>query len=300
MTLKVDIKKCIEEQLDAGKRKFIIFPFGDVGREVKAILSESYGVEVEYILDNHLSKYNPNIKPLAYLKEIECKEFTLILTTTNVNIYESLRSAVLEYIPEDNIVEFPSMKIGGWITKIGKYSYGPICRNHAFIESIGNFCGFATGTEAVPNHPMDCITTHPMIYAGQTWGGVKIDYNHFKNNRWFFEGVKPCKEFKQDKRSKIGNDVWLGRNVIITNGANIGNGVIAGAGSVITKDVPDYAVVVGAPARVIRYRYTKDQIKALNEIKWWDWSDEEIRERYEDFYLPIEEFIKKYYKNVYK
>lgn len=52
--------------------------------------------------------------------------------------------------------------------------------------------------------------------------------------------------------------MWLGQNVLITNGSNIGNGVIAGAGTIITKDVPEYAVVVGVPARIIRYRYTPE------------------------------------------
>lgn len=88
--------------------------------------------------------------------------------------------------------------------------------------------------------------------------------------------------------------MWLGRNVIVTNSANIGNGVIAAAGAVITKDVPDYAVVAGIPARIIRYRYTHEQIEALNRIAWWNWTDDEIRERFDDFYLPIEEFIRKY------
>lgn len=87
-----------------------------------------------------------------------------------------------------------------------------------------------------------------------------------------------------------------GKNVTVTNYANIGNGVIAGAGSVITKDVPDYAVVVGAPARIIRFRYSPSQIECLNKIAWWDWTDDEIRERYDDFYLPVDEFIKKYLK----
>ncbi|WP_373432803.1 antibiotic acetyltransferase [Clostridium sp. N3C] len=80
----------------------------------------------------------------------------------------------------------------------------------------------------------------------------------------------------------------------MTNGANIGNGVIAGAGAVITKDVPDYAIVVGAPAKIVRYRYNPEQIEALNRICWWDWSDEQIRERYDDFFLPIDDFIAKY------
>ena len=111
------------------------------------------------------------------------------------------------------------------------------------------------------------------------WGGVNTRGNLYKT-----------------KKIKIGNDVWLGQNVLITNGSNIGNGVIAGAGAIITKDVPDYAVVVGVPARIIRYRYTPEQIKELNKIAWWDWTDEEIRDRFEDFYLPIEDFLKKYKK----
>ena len=93
---------------------------------------------------------------------------------------------------------------------------------------------------------------------------------------------------------KIGNDVWLGRNVLITNSSNIGNGVIAGAGSVITRNVPDYAVVAGAPARIIRYRYSEEEIEALNRIAWWNWSDEKIRENHDDFYLGVKEFIYKY------
>lgn len=88
--------------------------------------------------------------------------------------------------------------------------------------------------------------------------------------------------------------MWLGRNVIVTNYANIGNGVIAGAGTVITQDIPDYAVVVGAPARIVRYRYSSEEIEALNKIAWWDWSDDDISERYDDLYLPVGEFIRKY------
>lgn len=92
----------------------------------------------------------------------------------------------------------------------------------------------------------------------------------------------------------VGNDVWLGRNVLITNSANIGNGVIAGAGAVITKDVPDFAVVAGSPARIIRYRYTQEQIMALNKIAWWNWPDEKIREYYDDFFEKVELFIAKH------
>lgn len=108
--------------------------------------------------------------------------------------------------------------------------------------------------------------------------------------------MNPHGSFYKTRRIKIGNDVWLGRNVLITNGFNIGDGVIADA--IITKDVPDYAIVMGLTARVTHYRYPLEQIKELNKIAWWDWTNEEIRERFEDFCLPIDKFLGKYRKAV--
>lgn len=62
----------------------------------------------------------------------------------------------------------------------------------------------------------------------------------------------------------------------------------------ITKDVPDYAVVAGVPARIIRYRFSPEQIAELNRIAWWDWPDEKIREHYDDFYEDIHIFVRKH------
>lgn len=145
----------------------------------------------------------------------------------------------------------------------------------------------------VPNHATDQLTTSPFIYAGEHVMGVHYDYEEFKAEAWYIEGLHP-RECVKNRRIIIGNDVWLGHNTIITNGANIGNGVISGAGAIITKDVPDYAIVVGVPAYIIRYRYEPEEIAALNRIQWWNWSDEEIRARYDDLYLPIRQFIAKY------
>ena len=238
---------------------------------------------------------------------MDCDKYCLILASTNSKIYNDLRRSVEKWFKSDNIAELPSMKYKEdekssmknkveekFKTQIGKHSYGPLCRNHLLIESIGSFCSFAPGAEVVFNHVMQYITTSPIIYRGACEGEFE-EFIHFKGANYYIDGIQPRREkLKQVQRIKIGNDVWLGQNVLITNYANIGNGVIAGAGSIITKDVPDYAIVAGAPARVIKFRYSDDEIECLNKIAWWNWTDDEIRERYDDLYLPVDEFIKKY------
>ncbi len=305
MTIIQEIKLCIEQSLEKGNQNFIICPFGDIGMQVKHVLNEGYGIKEAYILDNHMCKYNSNIKPFSFLESLDCEKYTIILSCLERNTFLEIKKYIVNYILEENIIFLASIediiqdntkkslekKI---YTKVGKYSYGPLCY-HWLVESVGAFCSIAEGANVVENHAIDYITTHPMLYVG---GGKDTihpkKYNEYEKERWYFKGVTPQGEIPKTKRITIGNDVWLGLNTIITNGANIGNGVIAGAGSVITKDIPDYAIVVGAPARIIRYRYMPEQIEKLNKIAWWDWTDNEIRERYKDFYLPIEEFLEKY------
>lgn len=74
----------------------------------------------------------------------------------------------------------------------------------------------------------------------------------------------------------IGHDVWLGRNALILSGVNIGDGAVIGAGAVVVKDIPPYAIAAGNPARVIRYRFDRQQIAALEKIQWWNWDDSKI------------------------
>ena len=76
----------------------------------------------------------------------------------------------------------------------------------------------------------------------------------------------------------IGNDVWIAANVKIKQGVTIGDGAILATECFVTKDVPPYAMVGGNPAKIIRYRFTEKQIADLLEIKWWDWSDDKIKE----------------------
>ncbi len=202
------------------------------------------------------------------------------------------RKTFLAYLPPPERTTLPPKTI------VGKYSYGPLAQDHPIVECVGAFCSFAVGVEAVPNHPLEYISTHDFLY-----GGNRVYFKDYrpprtwesdKNKKWYFPGIGPKGIVKNERRIRIGNDVWLGRNVIIANYANIGDGVVAGAGAVITKDVPDYAIVTGAPARIIRYRFTPKEIAALKTIAWWDWSDDKIRECYDDFYMDIDVFIAKH------
>lgn len=94
----------------------------------------------------------------------------------------------------------------------------------------------------------------------------------------------------------VGNDVWLGARSIILSGVRIGDGAVVGAGSVVTHDVPPYAVVAGNPARLLRYRCNEEQIRKLLEIAWWDWPIKKILENTDYFYGGIDDFVKKFWE----
>ena len=102
--------------------------------------------------------------------------------------------------------------------------------------------------------------------------------------RWSLTPYLDCpKLFQVQQKTYVGSDVWIGNSVLILNGIKIGDGAIIGAGSVVTHDVPAYAIVGGVPAKMIRYRFTKDQIDQLLRIRWWEWSAEEIGEKQNRF-----------------
>ncbi|NLL54785.1 MAG: CatB-related O-acetyltransferase [Clostridiales bacterium] len=79
-------------------------------------------------------------------------------------------------------------------------------------------------------------------------------------------------------RTRIGNDVWIGQNALIRGGVAIGDGAVIGMGAVVTKDVGPYEVWAGNPARLIKKRFDAETIRRLQELAWWDWPEEEIRQ----------------------
>lgn len=112
---------------------------------------------------------------------------------------------------------------------------------------------------------------------------IQEDYHDFNRATSYFIMQNLFKEdVKKDVFSKgdiiIEEDVWIGSNTVILSGINIGRGAIVGAGSIVTKDVPRYAIVCGNPAKVIKYRFEKSTIEYLEDLKWWEWDIDEIKE----------------------
>lgn len=90
-----------------------------------------------------------------------------------------------------------------------------------------------------------------------------------------------------DAPVRIGHGVWIGDSVIVLPGVNIGNGAVIGAGSVVTRSVPPYAVAAGNPARVIRSRFPDEVVALLEGVEWWTWSDERLRANRDLFELDL-------------
>ena len=133
--------------------------------------------------------------------------------------------------------------------------------------------------------------------AGGTYIHGADNHAWVKNNRLvstcdqYFRGEYISGYKKGDVR--IGNDVWIGEDTQILNGVTIGDGAIIGAHAVIAKDVPPYAVVVGNPGRVVKYRFSEDIIEQLLKIKWWDWEERKVSEARE-YFDDIDKFVERF------
>lgn len=147
----------------------------------------------------------------------------------------------------------------GEVTK-GKYSYGDVNRRGLGNSiNIGKFCSIAENVifDGGMSHNPRLVTTFPFNCV---WPGL----NHLKGHPVIKGDIN------------IGNDVYIGMSSIIMSGVTIGSGAVIGANTIVTKDVEPYTVVVGAPMKVVRKRFTHFQIESLLSLKWWDWDDDKI------------------------
>jgi len=145
---------------------------------------------------------------------------------------------------------------------------------------VGKFCSIASNVKiGLGRHPSsDFISTSPVFYSQK--GQLPISFPSTNS----FEEYLPI---------EIGNDVWIGYQVVILDGVKVGNGAIIATGSVVTQNIPDYAIVGGIPAKVIKYRFSPKEIAFLLSLKWWEKNIEWIKENINKF-DNIKEMMDKY------
>lgn len=140
--------------------------------------------------------------------------------------------------------------------KVGEFTYGkPKVYSEPAYFSIGKFCSIADDVK---------------IY-------VTGEHNYNWVSTYNFSEIFECKPCISKKGNvEIGNDVWIGDGAIILSGVKIGDGAIIGAKAVVVKDVEPYSIIVGNPAKLLKYRFTRIQIEKLLKIQWWNWEINKI------------------------
>ncbi len=147
--------------------------------------------------------------------------------------------------------------------KIDRHSYGDIkvrSWNEGAQLQIGAFCSFAAGVEIFlgGEHRTDWVTTFPFPALWKKQAGHITGHPRTRGD------------------VVIGNDVWIGAGAVIMSGIRIGDGAVVGARTVVTKDIPPYAIVAGNPSRIVRMRFSPPQIERLLDMAWWQWDDTKI------------------------
>lgn len=177
----------------------------------------------------------------------------------------------------DVVIETPAELPGGVATHhiplaIGAFSYSWSLITPP-VRSIGRYCSIAAEIGfGHAEHPTRWLTTSSVLYESNDdwmWG-------KFARSRGRIHEHPPCAYEDTLPPIVIGNDVWIGYRSYIKAGITIGNGAIIGAHAVVTRDVPPYAVVVGNPGRIIRYRFDEDIIKRLAALQWWNYAFDEL------------------------
>ena len=191
----------------------------------------------------------------------------------NLNKNNKLRIGYLSLIKNlkvgkfNTIYEYVSLKN----VELNDYTY--VSKHTEIMNAkIGKFCSIGEQCKiGLGMHPSNFISTHPIFYS--TLQQAQITFVKENNSDEY-------------KMINIENDVWIGTRVMIMDGVSIKNGAIIAAGSIVTKDIPAYAIVAGIPATIIRYRFTKEECQKLENFKWWDKDIEWLKNNQDEICNP--------------
>jgi acetyltransferase-like isoleucine patch superfamily enzyme len=187
-----------------------------------------------------------------------------------------LRKARLSAIRDSTIHPTSTVESGSHVvdTTFARHSFcGYDCE--VYCCDIGAFTSIANrAVIGGGRHPMEWVGMSPVFYEGRD--SVRAKFSEHRR-----EPVE---------RTRIGSDVWIGECTLIRQGVRIGDGAVIGMGSIVTKDVEDYAIVAGSPARLIRMRFSDEVVAKLQEIRWWELGDEELVQ-YAPYFTDPDRFI---------
>jgi acetyltransferase-like isoleucine patch superfamily enzyme len=181
----------------------------------------------------------------------------------------------LQYKKEEYLFWRSKKYINSW----GELSYGLpsiISFDKKSKVSVGSYVSIASNVTFLlgANHASGLVTTFPID---------RIDPS------------KTTADSNERGNIEIGNDVWIGYGATLIGNVRVGDGAIIGAHALVVDDIPPYAVVGGVPAKVIKYRFSSEQIEKLLAIAWWNWNTKTVQERQKDIYSKdMDSFIAKY------
>lgn len=172
-------------------------------------------------------------------------------------------------LPKHSVFEAPSSLKWtqyDYLIELGAFSYQ--VSGYCFGAKIGRYCSFGENVQiGRQNHPMTWVSTSPAFYLGDKLFGLQAGFSgakEYHDYKFQFKGPPT-----QAKITTIGNDVWIGHGAYIAAGVTIGDGAVVAAHSVVTKDVPAYAVVAGNPAVIKKWRVPPAYVSTFLRVKWW-------------------------------
>jgi acetyltransferase-like isoleucine patch superfamily enzyme len=200
-------------------------------------------------------------------------EFINELKLKNISTSLHIGAQIPDEVTFEPPCSFKSMSIHHSLV-VGAFSYA--VSGFYFAVQIGRYCSFGEEVQIGRHpHPMHWISTSPFFYLDyQQILDIELPANLSLSSGSEVNNSSPPVQLKH---TYIGNDVWIGHGAFILPGVRVGNGAVIAAMSVVTKDVPAYAIVAGSPAKTVRYRFTAEQIIELEASAWWEYAPWQLK-----------------------